>query len=256
MLSKSQEKHIRSLQLLKFRKEHHQFIAEGDKVVCDLLDTGMKALTIVALPAWIEAQESSGRIFSTRPEPCDAQQLARISALKTAQMVVGVFRIPGPVTSSEPVPEDLVLYLDSIRDPGNLGTILRIADWFGIPLLLLSPDCADLYNPKVVQASMGSLGRVQTREMDIEELQRLSSSRPLIGTTLQGKNLYNTDLPANAILVIGNEANGIRQEIFEFLNLEVTIPPFGNSDGDGAESLNAAVATAILCAEIRRRAAM
>ena len=236
MISKSQIKLIRSLELKKNRKRENLFVAEGPKVVGDLLRAGFVPHSI----------------YSTASRP-DAQlitedELRRISFLQHPQEVLAVFEIPSPVATH---PSPLSLALDGVQDPGNVGTIIRIADWFGIDTIYCSPDTADVYNPKVVQATMGSLAHVHIVYCDLVQL--LSDAEcPVYGTLLDGRNIYQEELSERGIIVMGNEGNGISAAVREKITHRLLIPNY-HQGSDTAESLNVAIATAITCAEFRRR---
>lgn len=238
MLSKNQIKLVRSLELKKNRKRENLFVAEGPKVVGDLLRTGYKPHTI----------------FSTTPR-ADAQlvteeELRHISFLQHPQEVLAVFEIPAAPHPS-PDGQQLSLALDGIQDPGNLGTIIRIADWFGIGTIYCSPETADAYNPKVVQATMGSIAHVSITYCNLVEL--LSTAHcPVYGTLLNGDNIYQQPLTPHGIIVMGNEGNGISQAVRPLITHRLLIPNF-NPATETAESLNVAIATAITCSEFRRR---
>ena len=239
MISKNQIKFIRSLEQKKNRKNEGLFVAEGPKVVGDLLQAGYHARLM----------------FSTVERP-DAEritddELRKISFLQHPQEVLAVFKIPN---SSLHTPHStLSIALDGIQDPGNLGTIIRIADWFGISTIYCSLDTADVYNPKVVQATMGSLAHVQVVYTNLLELfKQLPPSYPIYGTLLDGENIYEQELSAEGIIVMGNEGNGISAEVRKHITKRLLIPDF-HSDGLRAESLNVAIATAITCSEFRRR---
>lgn len=238
MLSKNQIKLVRSLELKKNRKRENLFVAEGPKVVGDLLRTGYRPHTI----------------FSTAPR-ADAQlvteeELRHISFLQHPQEVLAIFEIPVAPQPS-PVSQQLSLALDGIQDPGNLGTIIRIADWFGIGTIYCSPETADVYNPKVVQATMGSIAHVSVTYCDLVEL--LSTAQcPVYGTLLDGDDIYQQPLTPHGIIVMGNEGNGISQAVRPLITNRLLIPNF-NSATETAESLNVAIATAITCSEFRRR---
>jgi TrmH family RNA methyltransferase len=240
MLSKNQIKLVRSLELKKNRKRENLFVAEGPKVVGDLLRAGFKPHSI----------------YSTSPRT-DAQlvteeELHRISFLQHPQEVLAVFHIPAspshPLTSS---PSHLSLALDGVQDPGNVGTIIRIADWFGIDAIYCSPDTADVYNPKVVQATMGSIAHIPIIYCDLEELIDHADC-PVYGTLLDGDDIYQQPLSRNGIIVMGNEGNGISEAIRRKITHRLLIPNFCVG-GETAESLNVAIATAITCSEFRRR---
>ena len=240
MLSKNQIKLIKSLESKKFRKREGLFVAEGPKVVGDLLRAGYQPLAI----------------FSTEPHP-DAElitddELHRISFLQHPQEVLAVFHIPTPQESSNfHLPSDICLALDGVQDPGNVGTIIRIADWFGITHIYCSPDTADVYNPKVVQATMGSLAHVQITYCDLVPLLR-EAAVPVYGTLLDGQDIYQQPLSREGVIVMGNEGNGISPEVRQLVSHKLLIPNF-NKNTETAESLNVAIATAITCSEFRRR---
>jgi len=238
MLSKNQIKFIRSLELKKNRKREHLFVAEGPKVVGDLL----------------KAEFRPHSIFSTSPRQdgqfVTEEELQRISFLQHPQEILAVFEIPDP--EYRPInPNGLSLALDGIQDPGNLGTIIRIADWFGIDAIYCSQETADVYNPKVVQATMGSIAHIPITYCNLVEL--LSKVKcPIYGTLLDGEDIYQEELQKNGIIVMGNEGNGISQEVRPLITHKLLIPNFSNSK-ETAESLNVAIATAITCSEFKRR---
>jgi len=249
MISKNQIKLIRSLELKKNRRRENLFVAEGPKVVSDLLQAGYVPHSI----------------FSTTERP-DAQliteeELRRISFLQHPQEVLALFHIPEQ--SSDNIhqtsairhqPSSLALALDGVQDPGNVGTIIRIADWFGIDTIYCSPDTADVYNPKVVQATMGSLAHVHIIYCDLLEL-FAHCQCPVYGTLLDGKNIYEQPLSADGIIVMGNEGNGISEAVRQHITHRLLIPNYHTGDHT-AESLNVAIATAITCAEFKRRSAL
>ena len=176
--------------------------------------------------------------------------MEQISALTTPNQVIGIFEIPAIKLNPESLKEELVLALDDIRDPGNLGTIIRIADWFGIKNILCSESCVDLFNPKVVQATMGSISRVNVCFGDLDRvLVKLKAYMPVYGSVLEGKDIYSLELSANGVILIGNESNGVSDSLLKLVSHEISIPNFSS----GADSLNAAIATAVICSEFRRR---
>lgn len=239
MISKNQIKWIRQLEQKKFRKRDGLFVAEGPKIVGDLMRR-YKPHTVFATSDW----EGSVNVSVSDDE------LRKISFLQHPQQVLAVFPIP-TVTSSIDTTQ-LYLALDGIQDPGNLGTIIRIADWFGIKTIFCSQDTVDAYNPKVVQATMGSIARVEVVYTNLAELfTSLPADFPVYGTLLDGENLYSKQLSAAGMIIMGNEGNGISQPIRPFVHHRLLIPQY--SEGDTAESLNVAIATAITCAEFRRR---
>ena len=240
MLSKNEIKEIRALGQKKFRDERGLFVVEGEKLVEEALRSGFV----------IE------RHF--RVEEIGEDTMSRISQMTHPSPALAVVRQPEP-QPPQIAPDELVLALDGIRDPGNLGTILRIADWFGIHQVLASEDTVELYNPKVVQATMGAIFRVRVHYCDLAAFLRCPvkpgltrEAIPVYGTFLEGDNLYVTPLTRGGILVMGSEANGISGEVAAAVTQKLHIPPFP-PDARTSESLNVAVATAIACAEFRRR---
>ena len=237
MISKNQIKFVRQLEQKKYRKKEGLFVAEGPKVVGDLLRAGFKAHTIFATSEW----ESQGQTF----QEVSDEELRRVSFLQHPQRVLALFSIP---TESVPSVSSLSLALDDVQDPGNLGTIIRIADWFGIDTIYCSENTADAWSPKVVQATMGSIARVNIIYTDLQEL--ISKAQvPVYGTLLDGQDIYTQELSKEGIIVMGNEGNGISAPIRKLINRRLLIPQFH----EGPESLNVAIATAITCSEFRRR---
>ena len=237
MISKNQIKFVRQLEQKKYRKKEGLFVAEGPKVVGDLLRAGFKAHTIFATSEW----ESQGQTF----QEVSDEELRRVSFLQHPQRVLALFFIP---TESVPSVSSLSLALDDVQDPGNLGTIIRIADWFGIDTIYCSENTADAWSPKVVQATMGSIARVNIIYTDLHEL--ISKAQvPVYGTLLDGQDIYTQELSKEGIIVMGNEGNGISAPIRKLINRRLLIPQFH----EGPESLNVAIATAITCAEFRRQ---
>lgn len=237
MISKNQIKFVRQLEQKKYRKKEGLFVAEGPKVVGDLLRAGFKAHTIFTTSEW----ESQGQTF----QEVSDEELRRVSFLQHPQRVLALFFIP---TESVPSVSSLSLALDDVQDPGNLGTIIRIADWFGIDTIYCSENTADAWSPKVVQATMGSIARVNIIYTDLQEL--ISKAQvPVYGTLLDGQDIYTQELSKEGIIVMGNEGNGISAPIRKLINRRLLIPQFH----EGPESLNVAIATAITCSEFRRR---
>ena len=249
MISKNQIKYIRQLEMKKFRSREGLFVAEGPKVVGDLLRR-YDAKAIYATEEW----NPSPGVSLSSVERITVDELRRISFLQHPQQVLALFPIPKSDSSSSisKLTSSLSLALDGIQDPGNLGTIIRIADWFGIDTIYCSEDTADAYNPKVVQATMGSLARVNIIYLSFASLfDGLPDDFPVYGTLLDGEDIYQQPLSQNGIIVMGNEGNGISPEIRTKVNRRLLIPRFRT--GDSAESLNVAIATAITCSEFRRR---
>ena len=250
MISHNQLKHLRSLSVKKYRQEHGQFLIGGDKMVLELLGQSQVSIqAIYALEPWIEKNKRLLRPFSNHLHPVSEPELAKISALKTPNQVLAVANLPGTSCNFQLPQSDLCFYLDGIQDPGNMGSILRVADWFGLPAVFCSPDCVDVFSPKVVQASMGAIFRVQTWELDLEEILVESPGISIAGAVLDGKNVFDLNLPSTGLLVIGNEGRGISPRTEQLLTLRVSIP---RHPSGGAESLNAAVAAGILASAFRR----
>lgn len=239
MLSKSQLKLITGLKYKKYRLSNKLFVAEGIKSVQELINSGVSLEHLYTLTSEIAVPDDKQTIISSK-------DLKRISFLKTPQKVLGVFHIP------EPKPIDhagLIIALDAINDPGNLGTIIRLCDWFGVKDLVCSPDTVDCFNPKVVQATMGSIARVNISYMDLEPFLS-SSGLKSYGTFMEGENIYDLQLAESGIVVFGNESHGISDSLRQLLSREISIPRF--SDHQQTESLNVANAVAIVLSEFRR----
>jgi len=250
MLSKNDIKNIKSLELKKFRDEKRLFVAEGHKLVGELLGV-FKCVLLVATDEWLARQR---RIPADRIEAVTADELKRASLLRSPQDVLAVFCMPDDrLTMKEAAAKNLVLALDDVQDPGNLGTIIRIADWFGIKDIFCSKGTADIFNPKAVQATMGAISRVKIHYTDLaKEITALPASVPVYGTFLDGEIIYDTNLSDNGVIIMGNEGNGISREVGRTVNRKLYIPnwPAGAAT---SESLNVAIATAIVCSEFRRR---
>jgi len=238
LVSKSQIKLISSLHKKKFRDKEGLFIAEGPKVILELIEAGleMHAHFSIAIP-----KNSPKNFYEVT-----AAELKKISTLKTANSAVAIFKIPVQKSIAS---EGLILVMDAIRDPGNLGTIIRLSDWFGISHLICSLDTVDCYNSKVVQATMGSIARVNIQYCDLSVYLK-DAKVPIYGGVLNGENIYSLETPRKAIVVLGNEANGISNEILTLISNKITIPQFGISQK--TESLNVATAAAILLSEFSR----
>ncbi|MDO6812926.1 TrmH family RNA methyltransferase [Tenacibaculum soleae] len=239
-LSKNNLKLITSLQQKKYRQKHKLFVAEGIKVVNELLKSSVEASHIFMTEDVVELPKNVAHTVITENE------LKKISTLKNPNKVLGLFQIPDEKEISE---NCFIVALDEINDPGNLGTIIRLCDWFGVTELICSKSTVDCYNQKVVQSTMGSLTRVNISYVDLSTF--LSNSDfPVFTADMDGDNVYKTSLPEKAVLVMGNEANGISAEISAIVNRKLTIPRFGEIQQ--TESLNVATATAILLSEFRR----
>ena len=282
MISKNQQKYISSLEQKKNRKKENVFVAEGFKIVEELLDAGFKPKMIVGCEEWMNRPSKSdtysdvinvglplkGDFSTCQPSPFKGErgegpllitvtedELRKTSFLQHPQQVLGVFEMPddNSIPDAQWIREHLCIALDGVQDPGNLGTIIRIADWFGIDTIICSQTTADAYAPKVVQATMGSISRVKIIYTDLAEfLKGLDSDIPIYGTLLDGENNYTKQLSTNGMIIMGNESNGISPAIRELVNNRLLIPSYP-PERPTAESLNVAIATAITVAEFRRR---
>ena len=240
MVSKNQIKLITSLQQKKYRFANQLFFAEGIKVIQELVESNFELVHLYTTQNDFEDVSKDKRTIIVESD------LKKISALATPNSCLALFKIPA---EKKIIPSGLILALDSIRDPGNLGTILRLCDWFGIDQLICSKETVDIYNPKVVQATMGSIARVNVNYVDLEGFIN-QTQLPVFGTFMDGSNIYKTDLPQEGIIIMGNEANGISPEIEKLIKNRLTIPRFGTLQK--TESLNVATATAIILSEFRR----
>lgn len=245
MISKNQIKYVHQFELKKFRKQEGLFIAEGHKVVGDLLKAGYAPKQLFATAEWIADNPVAGAIEVSNDE------LTKLSLQQHPQQVLALFPIP---TQQHEAPNttQLSILLDNVQDPGNLGTIIRIADWFGIDTIYCSEGTVDAWNPKVVQATMGSIARVHIIYIDIlQMLDSLPKDFPVYGTFLDGENIYTQELSQKGLIVMGNEGNGISDAVRARVTHKLLIPDFHK--GPTADSLNVAIATAITCSEFRRR---
>lgn len=249
-LSKNKIKYIRSLELKKTRKEEKVFLAEGPKLVGDLLGHFPCRFLTATLP-WLQEHLS---IPASEIAEASIEELSRASLLKTPQQVLAIFEQPEYTMDMEVVRHSLCLALDDVQDPGNLGTIIRLADWFGIEHIFCSPNTVDVYNPKTVQATMGGIARVKVHYTPLPDLIQSLGDIPVYGTFLDGKNMYEQPLSNSGLIVMGNEGNGIGKEVETFVNRKLYIPNYPQ-ERDTSESLNVAIATAVVCAEFRRQAA-
>lgn len=240
MVSKNQIKTITGLQQKKYRKEHKLFFAEGVKVVQELLNSNFELYHLY----------TTGEVFKGIPKDktdlITEAELKKISALSTPNTCMALFVMP----EEKPVADEgLIMALDDVRDPGNLGTIIRLCDWFGISHLVCSEQCVDVYNPKVVQATMGSIARVNVVYTNLENY-LANTSLPVYGTFMDGEDIYRNTMPNSGIIVMGNEANGISAAVEKRVGHRIAIPRFG--DLQQTESLNVATAAAIVLSEFRR----
>lgn len=252
MLSKNQVKYVTSLAVKKFRNQHGLFIAEGVKLVTELLRSPIAIKQLFATKEFLSGINE--KLFTSHPGITEVTEteLQKISQLTTANQALAIAEIPIYELDLEAVQTGLALVLDDVRDPGNLGTIIRIADWFGIGNVICSINSADAWNPKSVQATMGSIARVKVHYTDIVSL--LDRARvPVYGAVLEGDNMYSSELAKAGFIVIGNESKGISPEVLHHVSHKIRIPSYSSGESGEAESLNAAIATAVICAEFRRR---
>jgi len=250
MISKNTIKLIKSLALKKYRQKHRLFLVEGDKNVLEVLDSSLKVESLYATSGFLQEYESSVK-KAKKVYEATAEEIKKTSLLKSPQNSLAICFLPE--TKDLPAKLDsFTLYLDGIQDPGNLGTIIRTCDWFGVHNLYCSEDTADVFNPKVIQAAMGSFTRVQIHYTDFIEVEKIAnaSSVKIFGTFMNGSNIYNSRLPENALVVLGNEGKGIRKEAENGIDQKISIPRFGNNNKP--ESLNVAVSAAIICSEFKR----
>ena len=268
MISKNQIKYVRQLEQKKFRKAENLFIAEGHKVVGDLLAAGFTPHQLFATQEWLSANPLNSKFLNLTSVVTD-EELSRLSLQQHPQQVLGLFNIPkaqpqisarlsrlasprnlkSQISNLNP---QISILLDNVQDPGNLGTIIRVSDWFGIDTIFCSPGTVDAWNPKVVQATMGSIARVNIVYIEPDELfDALPADFPIYGTFLDGQNIYTQQLSSHGLIVMGNEGNGISDAVRARVTHKLLIPDF--HQGDTADSLNVAIATAITCSEFRRR---
>lgn len=255
MLSKAKIKLIRSLEQKKYRDLHRLFVAEGDKTVREILDSPLVAECVLAKASWLK--QIPERLLAKAQEivEIDDKELSQISFLKTPNQAAALVRLPDHRLDLAELTDGLSLYLDGVQDPGNLGTIIRTADWFGIRHVLCGEGCADPFNPKTVQSTMGALIRVKTYPTDtlfFRQLKTVYPDFPVYGMFLDGENLYDTPLSSKAMIVPGNESKGIGPETAQYINQRLLIPSYPPGEPT-SESLNVAMSTAIVCAEFRRR---
>ena len=252
MLSKAKIKLIQSLDQKKKRREERLFVAEGPKVVGDLMPY-FPCRLIVAEPSWLASHPEAR---ATEIIEATNDELRKASFLKAPQEVLALFELPSYDTPHDAASQELCLALDDVQDPGNLGTIIRVADWFGIRHIFCSIGTTDAFSPKTVQATMGAISRVQIHHVDLydflHEIRTEKPQIPLYGTFLEGENIYKKSLSTNGIIIMGNEGNGISKQVQELVTHKLFIPNYPEGSAT-SESLNVAIATAITCAEFRRR---
>lgn len=239
MLSKSQIKLITSLKQKKYRLKHGLFVVEGVKTIKELLQSKLVLDTLYTTESF--------NIDAKNEEIISESELHRISFLKSPNKALAIFEIP----QSKPIDlKNLIVALDDVRDPGNLGTIIRLCDWFGVKDLICSEETVDCFNPKVIQATMGSITRVNITYLDVPEFLK-QTELSSFGTFMDGVSVYSSEIPKQGVLIFGNEANGISKNVEELITQRLSIPRFGSLRA--TESLNVAAATAIFLSEFKRR---
>ncbi len=249
MLSNSEIKHIKSLQLKKYRTKLQQFVIEGSKNVLEILQSDYTVIQIFALSSWIEDHQDSLDAHINKVNHISEKELNRISTQKTPSGTIALISIPEVKEDKSTIQNSLSLVLDNIQDPGNLGSIVRTADWFGIPYIFCSPDTVDLYNPKTVNATMGSITRVKVIYTDILSLLDHYQQLTSFATTLDGNDIFESRLKSNGFIVLGNESKGISENVLKKVNQKVKIPSYSSK----ADSLNVAIATGIICAAFKSK---
>ncbi|KZN60805.1 RNA methyltransferase [Pseudoalteromonas luteoviolacea CPMOR-1] len=241
MLSKNQQKLVRALAQKKYRKQHGLYLVQGEKNVLELLQAGVEVQQVFATPQFISTHQTALKQCSVTE--CDEQSLSKVSTLVSNNAALAIVPIPETKDIDN---SGLVLALDGVSDPGNLGTIIRLADWYGLKQVVVSEDCADHLNPKVISATMGSFVRVNVVRTDLNQF--LSQyDGPIYGAYLDGQSVHKTTFSVQGVLVMGSESHGIREQAGQYVNQPITIPAYGQ-----AESLNVAMATGIILDNFRR----
>ena len=251
-VSNAKIKLIQSLKNKKYRKKHGLFFIEGEKNVKEVFNSDIKIRIVAATETWLEANTE---IIKSVDEyyKVTQKELQKISFLKTPEHVLVVAEIPDQFYDENEVTASLCLGLERINDPGNLGTIVRLADWFGISHIFCSPESVDIYNPKAVQATMGAISRMKVHYADLNEISEKFSRKGLsvFGTFLEGQNIYKTVLPCKGLIIFGSESHGISKKLAEKIDKKLFIPNWPKKSAQ-AESLNIAMAASIVCSEFRR----
>jgi RNA methyltransferase, TrmH family len=250
VLSKNKIKYIQSLKLKKFRDEHEVFVVEGEKMALELIShKSIEIEQIIAIETWIQAHQNALKSHFNKILTATEADLKQISNLSTPNKVFIIAKKSLPEYLEKITKNNFTLYLDGIQDPGNMGTILRIADWFSIPNIFCSHETVEVWNPKVIQSSMGAFLRVHTQEVNFRNLKNFLPDVPVFATVINGQNIFDLKKEkelTNGIIVIGNEGKGVSEEVLKLSDYKISIP-----GGGGAESLNAAVATGIVCAILK-----
>lgn len=241
MITAARSKFIKSLQIKKYRQQHNSFLVQGAKNIIELMNSDIQVEVFYLTHEFVDELSQQGVTLPSEIEVVNQKEVEKHSTFSSNNAGFAIGKIP----QQEPFKtgDDFIIALDNIRDPGNLGTIIRICDWYGIQHIICSEGCVDFYSPKVISASMGSFSRVKSYYCDLSEyLERVEEGVPVLGAVLGGENIHQTKLPASGIVVIGSESHGISESILPYLTQKLMIPRFG-----GAESLNAGIACAIIC---------
>jgi RNA methyltransferase, TrmH family len=250
VLSKNKIKYIQSLKLKKFRDEHEVFVVEGEKMALELIShKSIEIEQIIAIETWIQAHQNALKSHFNKILTATEADLKQISNLSTPNKVFIIAKKRPPQYLEKITKNNFTLYLDGIQDPGNMGTILRIADWFSIPYIFCSHETVEVWNPKVIQSSMGAFLRVHTQEVNFLDFKKRFTDVPVFATVINGQNIFDLKKEkelTKGIIVIGNEGKGVSDEVLKLSDYKISIP-----GGGGAESLNAAVATGIICAILK-----
>jgi len=258
MISSSQSKLIRSLAQKKYRDLHRRFLIEGEKMVRELIisesETPFQILEVFATPDWLEKNQALLQSQNANITEAAHAEIRKVSRLVTPQAVIAIVSMPIIGFHAKALVHAPVLVFESIRDPGNLGTIIRTADWFGIRHLVCTPDSTDQFNPKVVQSTMGAFARVQVHYQELEPFMKIKEiqSKTIYGTFMDGDNIYKTNLAPDSLILFGNESHGLSGKLDPYLSHKISIPSF-SPKGAGSESLNIASSVAVVCSELRRR---
>ncbi len=258
MISTAQSKLIRSLRHKKFRDQHRIFMLEGEKMVVELASGEGKSnfliRELIATPEWIDAYKALLHSQNFKITEATQAEIKKVSNLVTPQPVIALVKIPETEFRIQELLQTPVLAFESIRDPGNLGTIIRTADWFGIRHIVCTPDSTDLYNPKVVQSTMGAITRVRVHYMELEPLlnSKEIQEKTIFGTFMEGENIYSSSLEPDPLILFGNESHGLSDSLSPYIGHRISIPTF-SPEGKGSESLNVASSVAVICSELRRK---
>jgi TrmH family RNA methyltransferase len=254
MLSKSRTRYVRSLQQEKVRARLRLYVVEGDTMVRDYLEAGRPIEQLYVVDEWWETLPQCAKASVADVARVSRAELERLSSLPSPQSAIALVRQPEGELDPSRLAAGLTLALEAVRDPGNLGSLLRVAAWFGVTQVVCSPDCVDPYNPKVVQATMGAFLHVEVHsEALVPALQSAAANGvPIYGTVLNGEAIYDADLERSGVILLGNEARGLSEEVLPLVGRKLTIPPWTPS-APGKDSLNVAVAAAVVCSEFRRQ---